>query len=118
MTIFRVEGSDGNGPYWSMNDEELEKILPRKADKRHPCPGEDGMPSSWELEGDFYYGFQSLEQLLSWFEEETLNALERDFDYRIAVYDLPDTHAHSKNYIRGYHQVAFRKEIARKVMDL
>jgi hypothetical protein len=102
MIVYRVENRMGTGPYSRCINLPSYLTVP----ERHPTPSQDGL-SSWYNGTDYakmneyYFGFESLEQLKSWFtgafeeefSEHNYNMGEGEsskYAYGISCYDVPD----------------------------
>lgn len=110
MEIYRVEHLlTGIGPYTN-GDSAVNAALDAGFTANHPAPCDDGI---WDdfAEGFEYpqyrYGFDSIEQLTAWFDDDAMRVLFEN-DYVVATYYVPG------NYVRrGYCHLAFNHETAR-----
>lgn len=105
--VLRVENEDGIGPYWAGD------IHHDTSDENHPSPVQDpcvtcagGTIADEADRRDFdafysSFGFDSIEQLRSWFTDEELDRLGR-YGHAIVVVEVDDD-----ILIRGERQVAF-----------
>ncbi len=106
MKVFRIENSDGFGPYrHDKIGSELCRI--HNGIPKHPGPFSDkdseGKPLInflWQ-DRSYIFGFSSLEQLLAWFIEEL--ELLKAYDFVVSVYE-------SSQVVCGNFQVIFIKE--------
>ena len=123
MKVYRVEDSEGEGPYGS---DLYSWCTTPKMSERHiwssktPPPDQDGalLPLSiWvRLEDDIQsrtvtsrFGFRTLKQLRSWFTPAARRNLS-ECGYVISVYEAPG------EYVRlGNHQLVFWREGSEKV---
>lgn len=93
--IYRVEEEYGRGPYINhVMDSVISKeewIEFASYSPNHPCPRSEG----WRRRlGDDSFGFQSLEQLRAWFDDDLLDLLSTA-GYSVSVYDAEPSWASS-----------------------
>lgn len=117
MIVFRVEDSEGGGPYngakapyWA--DRERAGINISSTTSNHPLPGDD--ISGWsdlsiDTRSKYLFGFASLAELESWFNEKA-RAYYRDLGFKVAKYEVGP-----RSLKRGGHQVAFNKDRAKLI---
>lgn len=111
MIVYRIEDKEGwLGPYrWHTNYIWSLYRGPDKHDRResHPLPMEDGI---WNFEEKVdYCAFESLAKLKEWFNDDEIQALERE-GFVLALYKI------SKPKIKfGRKQVVFPKKYARLI---
>ncbi len=106
MKVFRIENSNGTGPYrHSEIGSELCRI--NSGTTNHPGPSSDkdseGKPLCnflWQ-DRSYIFGFASLEQLLAWFLDEL--ELLRSHGFVVSVYE-------SSQVVEGRFQVIFIRE--------
>lgn len=87
VLVYRVEDSEGKGPYYS-TDPWIEQVLlgiPDPSNSRHPIPSEEGL---WYVAG-LVCGFESKESAIEWFSEYVLFGLEalgqKLYGYRVPI---------------------------------
>jgi hypothetical protein len=107
MKVYRVERLDtGKGPY---SCEDFETCLVIEESRCGPSPVEDGIWDSWEecsRHKDYFYGFDSVGQLLDWFPAKTMTKL-MELGFVVATYDVPDGRVRT-----GYSHLAFNRSAA------
>lgn len=118
MLIYRVEHTDGNGPYSSRGADDTYRSFELREwagslcwkhnDEAHPGPSADGIGYMDEVE---VCGFVSRQKLTSWFREE-MEALAR-FGFKIKVYDVPASAVR-----KGQRQCVFNRFEASLVEEL
>lgn len=117
MKVYRVEGSEGEGPY--VVDPVSWCTTPRLFERRHrsskaPSPDRDGalLPTETKLQGewvDLHFGFRTLKQLRSWFTPAARRNLS-ERGYVLSVYEASDEYVHL-----GNHQLVFWLEGSEKI---
>lgn len=123
MKIYRVESSDGTGPYatatyarpryWAKAYDVDQEMCPSywciDGDfDRHPSPEEDGMGVPSE---DHHFGFETPEALREWFYIKENDAFLLDMQgMQVVVYEVP-----IQQVVKGYNQLMFNKTEATKV---
>lgn len=102
-SVFRVEKSDGTGPYRTYPTPEQVRIALQPTfmgSEAHPVPSWDGLG---DLKPEEVCAFASVEQMKQWFPEEALPVLA-EHGYTCNAYIVPET------YVRkGRKQVVFTK---------
>jgi hypothetical protein len=107
MIIYRVENDAGQGPYRLGHGVMWNKLF---NPEQRPFPSMDPglehiLASKKDLIKDFFFGFNSLEQLRDWFEDEELISLD-NIGFKIKTFDVPDA-----LIIEGSAQLLFKKTI-------
>ena len=99
-TVYRLERSDGTGPYGIMG------AVEDTNDSAHrPRTHDDDLPYIYAL-SHMHFGFADLDALHAWFDDEAL-ALMADHDVNLTTYDV------RVGYImRGGKQLCFSKDHA------
>lgn len=89
MLVYRVEDSEGRGPYRKRAGyvHEWSKDENGHNDYNHPSPYQDGLPGMWDMES-YICGFKSKAQLKAWFSEEELSNLEA-LGFSIKTFEVP-----------------------------
>jgi hypothetical protein len=114
MIIFRVENSDGRGPFygvWNLLDVSVYQELATCMDEffgdysNHPGPD----PSMCEKGSHF--ACRSLSELAEWFRYDRICEILTQNDFHIKVYKV-------KTVIRGTNQLSFKKNNARLLHTL
>ena len=101
MRVYRVEHHrKRHGPYQYSEVIEIVPFIPR----RQPLPQRDGITDPKMI--DMHFGFESVRQMLDWFDAKVLDALKA-YGYIVAAYEVDVTHM-----LRGRCQVCFLKEKA------
>lgn len=106
MKVFRIENSDGTGPY-RHSEIGIELCRIHGGTPKHPRPLDDTDPEGKHLinflwqDRSYIFGFSSLEQLLAWFLDELELLAEHGFV--VSVYE-------SSQVVEGKFQVIFIKE--------
>ena len=110
MLIWRVENSEGIGPYWGNFAPQYQKVY--LYDKvKHPRPKHSGR--------DIHYGFTSFEQLKAWFEETGFTVLEdlKAAGYNVVQYEIDEQYVNTEEkHISFYHEKA--KLLSSNFIDL
>lgn len=110
MLVYRIENDIGRGPYRKEHNGDgkdcnvnLEKISTWES-KNHPIPWDDGIRMNTDTD---VCGFQSLNQLLSWFHiDNYVEKLEKD-NFFISIYKV------KKKFVKiGRKQVCFARNRA------
>lgn len=105
MLIYRIEGSDGLGPYWGSPI--LEMSTAHSRGDSHPDPMSEDIP----MMSDSFCGFPTLDQLKWWFKG--WRSMMRRMGFRLKVYEVPH------KFVRiGAKQLVFQKKQAKEVADL
>lgn len=112
-TIVRIETRDGVGPYRAPVDWGWDN----PNGSRHPTPYEDRLlRDKWDELGvmreSWFFGFNSEQQMLEWFDEPDWLYAMRDAGLRMTVWEVWPTHVHF-----GERQAIFRKDKARLVLS-
>ena len=115
IMIYRVEGPFGDGPYV---DPQCSNILSEHgfgwSAKAHPSPGRDiGIDVFSVAVEELYFACSSLEQLFSWWHNDTVNKDLSLAGANIAIYSVPD-----KYVMRSSKQVAFKRNKGTKIGTL
>lgn len=109
-TLYRVEKSNGDGPYHSSGYSRLHGG--KDCDySRHPCPNDDGLEGGYDRYGfeKPRHGFESLEKFREWFRTEERTTLAA-FGYLLVVYECDRTQ-------HGRKQLVFDLDCATKVSE-
>ena len=125
MKVYRVEDSEGEGPY---GDDDSWCPTPKMLERHHrspktPSPERDGgyLPFWLGVPPGMYipyktvnshFGFRTLKQLRSWFTPTARRNLSK-CGYVLSVYEAPDEYVHL-----GNHQLVFWLEGSEKVDEL
>lgn len=103
VTVYRVETVDGVGPHTYKFD--VGYRLSYAADTlTHPIPFDDfscgghSLGSLWEADAydrglpisDYYFGFTTMDMLMSWFYNKNDRRLLREAGYQVSIYTCPD----------------------------
>lgn len=109
MKVYRVQHLlTGNGPYTN-GDTIINAALDAGFSNKHPDPVDDGI---WQklMEAfdhpEYRYGFDSIAQLLEWFDDDAMRIL-LDNDYVVAIYYVPGTSVRL-----GYRHLAYNERYA------
>lgn len=88
--VFRVEDSNGKGPYGG-KEHTWNKGEPHSTDNGRPSPMSDLVPYQLLGYGDdmFVFGFSSMQKLLAWFTTNNLEELYK-MGFSIKLYRVPD----------------------------
>ena len=106
MKVFRIENSDGTGPY-RHSEIGIELCRIHSGIPKHPGPFDDRDSNGKHLinflwqDRSYIFGFSSLEQLLAWFLDEL--ELLAQHEFVVSVYE-------SSQVVCGNFQVIFIKE--------
>lgn len=122
MKIYRVEHKEsGLGPYrHRVNDQRWIELdwdrYNRCCSANHcPAPHHESRNIKSIFDGgrykDWYFGFQSVDQIKKWFGRKVLRALKRD-NFVIAVYEIDEEHIESSEF-----QSTFIKANATKIYE-
>ena len=118
MLVYRVEDSNGTGPYrnWMSIGVYL-KYKHAKLTERTPTPPEDGMSVFDDAycsgsTNDYRFGFDSIEALKNWFDEEDRVKLSDDC-FVCSVFEIDDDQV-----MMGGKQLAFNLIKAEKIDSL
>ena len=118
MLVYRVEDSNGVGPYrnW-MSIGVFLKYKHAKLTERTPTPTEDGMSVFDDAycsgsTNDYRFGFDSIEALKNWFDDEDRVKLSDDC-FMCSVFEIDDDRV-----IMGAKQLAFDLLKAEKINSL
>lgn len=115
MLIYRVENSNGIGPY--TNEDNLMQKHTYSGNPKQPEPGEDftlrlAMTAKFkdlELPEKYKFGFCSLEQARKWiYKKSWCNSL-RNNGYRLVAFEVPD-----KYVLSGRSQVVYDSNQVKK----
>jgi hypothetical protein len=114
--VYRIETSDGTGPYRSMATwVELTKLAPNLSQtctERHPTPRSDGINLWDEPDGEEYrFGFASLDQRDQWFTDPEQVAL-MTLGFVTTVYEVDSSYI-----LFGESQLTFHKKKAVVVLQ-
>lgn len=108
--IWRLEGSDGKGPYNTTlpDGRQIYWEMPRRLIEglNHPTPREDGIksPDGWGFNGsDWHFGFCELSQAREWWDNPSDEPLLKSAGVHLVAYDR----AAVRERLEGGHQVAF-----------
>ena len=108
VLVYRVENTDGVGPYWGKIRDWYNKSRCRHdIGLNRPGPGECPKIKSTfgrNVPIDYNFGFYSLASLKTWFPKSDRKLLKED-GYSISVYKVP-----KKSYFRATKQCIFIKE--------
>lgn len=108
MIVYRVENSDGVGPYYCNSGEWCDG--PHTQDTGRPMPYEDIPNSNHDCKNRF--GFESMDKLMQWFSTSEMNKLyERGF--RIVTFEVSREHT-----LIGAKQLIFIRQYATQVSDV
>ena len=115
MLIYRVENSQGKGPYWGAAPMYL-----FENNRLHPAPQDDskfmlnafrkgfaGNIYLFATNQNIYFGFESIKQFKRWFFKNSVILDFHKYDFRIVVYKVS-----AKQVVLGNTQLAFVKENA------
>jgi hypothetical protein len=115
MIVYRVEYTDGEGPYRARKgNAELVTASGQICgdhgwgDKEHPPPELEGL----DLSSDWYCGFESEEKLIDWFRDHNWLRRLADLGYRFVAYWVDDDSVQC-----GQRQLIFLMGEAEKIMD-
>ncbi len=106
MIVYRVEAPTGYGPYslWT----NWQTVAHDDKSGRPEPYADPVMRKGWHLrgQGDWRFGFESMEKLRMWFDENELANL-RDHSCRVVCYEVPE-----HRVIMGEIQLCFDKKQA------
>lgn len=118
-TVFRIEDSEGRGPYGPNrpHSERADQLIYSHNDcEKHPTPWFDG-DLGWKIskyehsrrqqnlpKSVLLYGFESMTQLFNWFSMDDLHTL-REIGFVVKTFEVPSEHI-----LRGDCQVVFPLE--------
>ena len=105
-TIYRVECSDGSGPYWT-DDEEIHSLMYVYNGDAHPDPIDDKELARQIDEngiqiGRHIFAFESPEQLCQWFHDQETN-------YKLTSRSVTVVESHVNYFVKGNSQVMVPK---------
>ena len=100
-TVFRVEDSEGYGPYQGAQAQKCSWYDEMGyCHRSHPMPVEDGIQFDFRRHESCRHGFSSMEKLEAWFGDWLFEVLASGF--RIALY-----HVEPNDVLHGKKQVVF-----------
>lgn len=109
LTVFRLENSQGQGPYTDYDNEISYELCRAHNGHDHPCPEEDNKLGYIER-GSEFCGFKTRKELEDWFAG-WLPKLGRA-GYLIAEYAVPRKHVRI-----GRTQVLFKRQLASRISE-
>lgn len=84
MLVYRVEGSDGRGPYTSNKFIDRWLLCSSHSDNDHPSPYADDLLNN--IHDEEFCGFDSPRALLEWFDPKW-RAMFEESHFKVKVYD-------------------------------